>query len=305
MSLTGVHLLLTYRCDIECDHCFVWGSPDQTGAMMLRDIRQLMAECKKLETVNYISIEGGEPFLYYPITIKTMREAVKNSFRVEILSNVYWATCVEDAVEWIRPLTENQNTELSVSSDLYHGEAWVTEHVRNAVLAAKKLGIRVGILSIKYPQPTPKCPKQIEGVEVGLYELMFKGRAARRLTNLATVKKSWKEFTECPYEKLDSPERVHVDPFGHVHVCQGISIGNTWQTPLSEIIKNYKATENSIVKVLMEGGPATLVEKFGLPHEEEYADACHLCYNARLMLRKRFPQILCPAQMYGEGLGTS
>jgi len=272
---------------------------------MLRDIRQLMAECKKLETVNYISIEGGEPFLYYPITIKTMREAVKNSFRVEILSNVYWATCVEDAVEWIRPLTENQNTELSVSSDLYHGEAWVTEHVRNAVLAAKKLGIRVGILSIKYPQPTPKCPKQIEGVEVGLYELMFKGRAARRLTNLATVKKSWKEFTECPYEKLDSPERVHVDPFGHVHVCQGISIGNTWQTPLSEIIKNYKATENSIVKVLMEGGPATLVEKFGLPHEEEYADACHLCYNARLMLRKRFPQILCPAQMYGEGLGTS
>ena len=31
MKLTGLHLLLTYQCVLECDHCFVWGSPWQKG----------------------------------------------------------------------------------------------------------------------------------------------------------------------------------------------------------------------------------------------------------------------------------
>ena len=302
MSLSGIHLLLTYRCDMECDHCFVWGSPNQTGVMTLRDVKQLLAQCVELKTVNYISIEGGEPFLYYPVMIEAVREAVSNGFHVEVLSNAYWATCFEDAVKWLRPLAESRNTELSVSSDLYHGEEWITEHARNAVLAAKKLGIPVEVLAIKYPKPSPKCPQKIGGAKVGLYELMFKGRAAVKLVDLATVKKSWKEFTECPYEKLDSPERVHIDPFGHVHVCQGICIGNAWKTPLPRIFENYKVAKNPIVKALIEGGPTALVERFGLPHKDVYADACHLCYEARLMLKERFPQILCPPQIYGEGL---
>ncbi len=37
MKLTGLHLLLTYRCDSECDHCFAWGGPGQEGTMTLAD----------------------------------------------------------------------------------------------------------------------------------------------------------------------------------------------------------------------------------------------------------------------------
>jgi hypothetical protein len=39
-------------------------------------------------------------------------------------------------------------------------------------------------------------------------------------------------------------------------------------------------------------------------HEESYADACHLCYQARCALRARFPEILTPDQMYGVFLQT-
>jgi hypothetical protein len=41
------------------------------------------------------------------------------------------------------------------------------------------------------------------------------------------------------------------------------------------------------------------VRRYELPHAEQYADACHLCYQVRLSLRKRFPDILLPDQMYG------
>jgi molybdenum cofactor biosynthesis enzyme MoaA len=39
VKLSGLHLLLTYECNFECDHCFVWGSPQNTGTMTLKDIQ--------------------------------------------------------------------------------------------------------------------------------------------------------------------------------------------------------------------------------------------------------------------------
>jgi len=41
------------------------------------------------------------------------------------------------------------------------------------------------------------------------------------------------------------------------------------------------------------------VTEFGLEHRPAYADACHLCYEARLGLRSRFPALLGPDEMYG------
>jgi len=106
--------------------------------------------------------------------------------------------------------------------------------------------------------------------------------------------------SQCPYEELVDPKRVHVDPLGYVHVCQGISIGNAWHKPFSKIIGEYDPNEDPILEPLIRGGPVALVEKFDLPHEEFYADACHLCYVARCMLRKKCPDILAPDEMYGK-----
>jgi MoaA/NifB/PqqE/SkfB family radical SAM enzyme len=299
LDLKGVHFLLTYRCDLECDHCFVWGSPKAKGTFTLEQIRNILKEAKKLETVDYISIEGGEPFLYYPIMIKATEEAVNLGFRVEILSNCYWATCPEDALEWLIPIAKAKNVELTLSSDPYHGENWETKEVRNAVKAAKALNIKTEIIAVKYPQTEVPCPNEIEGAKVGLGELMHKGRAHSKLTEKAS-KKPWREFTKCPYEDFTKQERVHIDPLGFVHVCQGISIGNAWQKPFSKIIEEFNPYDHAILEPLVRGGPVALVEKFGLPHDNAYADPCHLCYAARLLLRDKYPEILAPNQMYGE-----
>ncbi len=299
LVLKGVHFLLTYRCDLECDHCFVWGSPKAKGVFTLKQIRNILTEAKKLGTVNFVSIEGGEPFLYYPIMIKTLQEAVNLGFHVEILSNCYWATCQEDAVEWLLPIANARNVKLSLSSDLYHGESWESEQVRNAVKAAKALNIEADVISVKYPGIEPPPSSEMEGAKVDFWTLMYRGRAYSKLTE-KTEKKNWREFTKCPYEDFTNQKRVHVDPLGYVHVCQGISIGNAWQKTLSKIIEEYDPYENPILGPLVHGGPTTLVEKFNLPHDEVYADACHLCYAARCLLRSKYPNMLAPGQMYGE-----
>jgi pyruvate-formate lyase-activating enzyme len=119
MKLSGLHLLLTYQCTFECDHCFVWGSPFQSGVMTLTEIREVLNQAAETGTIGSIYFEGGEPFLYYPVLVQAVREAAERGFQVGIVSNAYWATSMEDALEWLRPLA-GLLCDLSVSSDLYH-----------------------------------------------------------------------------------------------------------------------------------------------------------------------------------------
>ena len=87
MRLTGVHLLLTYQCTFECDHCFVWGSPRQEGTMTLKTIRNVLDQARALGTVEWIYFEGGEPLLFYPVLVRGVEEAAAGGFRVGLVSN--------------------------------------------------------------------------------------------------------------------------------------------------------------------------------------------------------------------------
>ena len=296
MKLSGLHLLLTYECNYECDHCFVWGGPWQTGTMTLENIRQILLQAVELGTINSIYFEGGEPFLYYPIMLRGIQEAVNHGFKVGIVTNSYWATEVDDALVWLRTL-EGLIQDLSVSSDLYHGSEELFRKAQNACQAAEKLEIPIGVISVAQPE-IPNAVSAIGQLPSGESSVMYRGRAAEKLATLAE-KRPWQEYTDCPYENLREPGRVHLDPLGYVHICQGISLGNVFQTSLKEICELYDPDTHPITSPLLEGGPAELVRRFDLSLNDGYADACHLCYQARKKLRDRFPDILTPDQMYG------
>jgi hypothetical protein len=128
---------------------------------------------------------------------------------------------------------------------------------------------------------------------------MYRGRADQNLVEQA-AKHPWDSFDECPHEDLREPGRLHLDPLGNLHICQGISIGNLFERPLAEIVASYDPAAHPICSPLLEGGPAALVSEYNLSPKPTYADACHLCYESRLALRPRFPHILAPDQMYGQ-----
>jgi MoaA/NifB/PqqE/SkfB family radical SAM enzyme len=48
MRLTGIHFLLTWQCIFECDHCFVWGSPQREGTWTLERLRAVLDQAKEL-----------------------------------------------------------------------------------------------------------------------------------------------------------------------------------------------------------------------------------------------------------------
>jgi hypothetical protein len=256
---------------------------------------KVILEQAKAAGVESIYFEGGEPFLYYALLVHAVEVAYEMGFSVGVVSNGYWAHTKEDALVWLKPLA-GKLVDLSVSCDLFHYSEEMLHQVQNAVDAAAQLGIPVGTISVGQPEDAdaPSSHGQIEA-DAGV---MFRGRAVEKLVPRA-VKHPWETFTECPHEDLRDPGRVHLDPLGNLHLCQGISIGNLFEKSLAEICAEYDVDAHPVCGPLMNGGPVALVSEYNLPHTSHYADACHLCYEARTALRARMPEILSPDQVYG------
>jgi hypothetical protein len=296
MNLEGLHILLSYQCTYECDHCFVWGSPRQTGTLTLEQIENILLQAKEAGVVS-IYFEGGEPFLYYAVLVEAVHRTADMGFSVGIVSNAYWATSIPDAEAWLRPFV-GRLADLTVSSDLFHCDDCLGELPQNAIAAAKWMGIPTGMISVAQPEGTAADSHGQLEEQSGV---MYRGRAALKLAPHATVH-PWEGFKSCPHEDLREPGRMHLDPFGNLHICQGVVIGNLFQTPLKQICQEYDAGTHPICGPLLNGGPAALVNEYNLPHASHYADACQLCYEARLSLRVRYPECLQPDQIYGVNL---
>ncbi len=297
--LTGIHFLLSYKCDSECDHCFVYGSPQAKGTFTLNQMKKAFDELAKIETIEWVYFEGGEPFLFYPLMLEGIRAAHEMGFKTGIVTNVYWATSEEDAELWLKPLRDLGLSDVSISDDEFHCEDRETSPAKHALDTAKRLGVPFGPISIGKPTVEEGVGKErVKGKPVIAGGTVFRGRAVEKLTE-GLPRRPWEEFTECPYEDLRNPKRVHLDAYGNIHLCQGLSMGNMWDVPLSKIVKQYDADSHPICRYLVNGGPALLTKEYEVPHEAEYVDTCHMCYLVRRALIDRFPQYLAPRSVYG------
>ena len=71
--LTAIHVLLTYKCTGECDHCFLHCGPRCQGIFTLSQLRELLSEIEKIGTIDTVYFEGGEPFLFYAVLLNGLR----------------------------------------------------------------------------------------------------------------------------------------------------------------------------------------------------------------------------------------
>ncbi len=265
----------------------------------MKQIRTVLEESRKIGTIQETYFEGGEPFLFYPILIEGIRLAREMGFKAGIVTNGYWATCVEDSKLWLGPLSKLGISDLSVSDDDLHYGDGQDSPAKCALAAAKAL--RMPAYSLCKAKPEVQ-QSSIPAGEKGAAEISggikLRGRAVEKFVEGLPTRKR-EEFRECPYEDLVNPKRVHIDSYGTVQICQGISMGNCWETPLSELFRGYDAKKHPICGPLLRGGPVRLMEEYGVDLKDEHVDECHLCYAARVALVDRFPEYLAPRQVYG------
>lgn len=297
--LTGIHFILTYACNFECDHCFLYSSPESKGTFTIDQVSKTLSEAKKIGTVEWIFYEGGEPFLFFPLLVEGIKRAKAEGFKVGVVTNAYGANSEEDAELWLRPLAESGVSFVNISNDNFHyGE----EPINPATIAssvAKRLNIESSPICIEPPKISQTSSTVADkGQPIVGEGAKFRGRAVEKLSGNLPVR-PWNGLCECPYEDLESPSRVHVDPHGNVHICQGISMGNMWETPLSELVLNYQPNSHPICGPLIRGGPAELAKALDVRPDTEYIDECHFCYSVRRGIIDQYPDYLAPKQVYG------
>ena len=297
MRLSSVHFILTYQCNFECDHCFLHCSPRAKGTFTLGRLKAALGQLKEVKSIKSVGFEGGEPFLFYPLLLACVKSAAAMGFETAIETNTFWATSVEDARLWLKPLREAGLSLLEVSDDAYHHGDNCEDSAKCALIAAQNEMLRCNTICIN-PPGAEKSAARDRGVPIYSGGPKLRGRAIEKLID-GLPTQPWDTFTECTLEDLRDPKRVHIDAYGHVHLCQGISMGNIWETPLAEMLRAYNPDAHPICGPLLDRGPVELVQRYNVDHAAEYVDECHLCSQACLALVDRFPQYLAPRQVYG------
>jgi len=296
--INGIHFLLTYSCTFECDHCFLYSSPEARGTLTREQIVRVLDEAERISTVRWIYFEGGEPFLFYALMLEGIRIAKARGFKIGIVTNAYWATNADDAELWLKPLAEIGIDDLSLSDDAFHQSDEAVNTARMALAAAQKLNLPVGSICIEAPNETAANGTDSKGKPIVGGDVRFRGRAVEKLSE-GLQRMPCEQFHDCPYEELEKPERVHIDSYGNVQICQGISMGNMWETPLSKLVAEYDPQAHPICGPLLKGGPHRLAQENGFTPEAGYIDACHYCFEVRKAMIDKQPGYLAPRQVYG------
>lgn len=99
--LTGIHFILTYTCNFECDHCFLFCSPRSWGTFGIRQVTDVLEEARRIGTIEWIFFEGGEPLLYFPLLQESIKQAAIRGFKVGVVTNAYGAGSEADARLWL------------------------------------------------------------------------------------------------------------------------------------------------------------------------------------------------------------
>jgi hypothetical protein len=286
MQLTRLHLLLTYQCVFECGHCFVWGSPKRGGVFHLERLDAVLDQAVEMGTVSELCYEGGETFVYYPILIAAVRHATARRLVTSVVTNGYWANSAEQARIWLGRLVDAGLDRIYFLANTRSGGVRdMAAHP--GVVAAEQLGLATSVIAGGMQAHVDAVPGAITG-----WSPFWRHEQHEPETPAPLL--PWGTFTACPLEKLTSPDHAYVDPYGDLHLCHGLVIGNLFESSLASLVSRYDPEDHPISGLLLEGGPARLVTRYGLEPESRYEHACQLCRHCQALL---FTRTESPAEL--------
>ena len=205
--LSGIHFLLSYACNFECDHCFLYCSPRATGTFSLNQVSRVLDEAVRIGSVEWIYFEGGEPLMFYPLLLESIRKSRGKGFKTGIVSNCYLSTTEDDAAVWLKPLQDAGLDYISVSDDAFHFGERSDTPAKRTLAAAKKLGIDAGSIEIEQPRVEEKSGDSTDkGDPVIGGGALFKGRAVEKADSGASQEAVSRNSPDVPTKSSSGPK---------------------------------------------------------------------------------------------------
>ena len=325
IRLQGLNLLLTYQCTGRCTHCYYRAGDSRRETMTVAEVEGYLSSVTD-QPLKRISLSGGEPFLV-PRLLRASVELASRLASVCVFTNGCWATDPSTARQRLADLQQAGLDHIQFSMDVFHQAHTPLECVASGVQAAQTLGyhtIEIDSRTVVSPDADNFFDRRtqanmarladlcdLSGVKVTRGSTTIAGRAADQLSPyLATL---GRPPMECPLpahlgSDIRAPTSVEIHPGGWVNLCAGLALGNAQERPLDKILADYDPDAHPIIHVLAKTGPLgllRLVQRHGYSLPGGYVDSCHLCYQARRLLRRHYSEYLAPTHSYMEAVSMS
>jgi len=292
-----VGLLITERCDIACAHCWR-GSSSSGNDMSLDEGREYIDQISHIQSVEWVSFTGGEPFLLPDLLNALIRHASTKGLWTECVTNCSWAETPDKTQETLSRLKESGLDVVNISADDFHLEFVPFENIRNCFEAAKSLGLKtiimgaaqgggayriadivnlLGSKDVRAPRDQRSTEKYSAiAMETGFIPV---GRGADVSPDKRLIGSSRIEGP-CHLVLRD----IGINPMGELLVCCSAasvhkrgSLGQVKEKGIQRLLG--KTREQPLFKVLSEKGPSSLADSLGIPWREGFVSRCHLCYE--------------------------
>jgi hypothetical protein len=321
MSTLKVHL--TYGCSSECSHCRFSCRRETAEAVDPALVMETARVLKARNGLDLVVLMGGEPGLVPGVTHALCAGLSGMGLPLRVETNASWAVSDAAAEAFLRPLAAVQAS-VCFSVDAWHAPFIPLDRVMRAIRVCRALGGQCCIESAYLDYPGCRHPKDRETKallrlideafpeKVPGYEgtILFNGRASRDLAPLVSSGSGVprEACTAVPWwsdSGIEGLGLLELDPSGLLSKGCGIAIGTA--EDVERLLDGYDPRRHPILGILLTEGPyglARMAAKRGYEIREDYADKCHLCQEAREVLRPAFPRELTPLQHYPGAAGN-
>ena len=307
------------KCTAECPHC-------RFNCRINQDIQPdydtpyiVASQLKENFGLDMAVVLGGEPSIFPGQTQELLLNLHKLGLSTRLETNACWASSLESALGFMEPIKPS-GASIMLSVDAFHSQYIPYMNNVNAIKACIMLDIPF-ILEIPYLNIDKKNhPVDLETLdieakvksyfetEINTYKgnVIFTGRAADTFGDEFAAGRGipGETCTKVPWwmdSDIASTELLYLEDGGWITKGCGIAIGNIKNQDIPDMIGNYDALRNPVFSILLKTGPIGLAkeaEKYGYKIKSDYADKCHLCHEARQVLKNIYLDILQPNDHY-------
>lgn len=281
--------LYTGRCNAKCLHCTTSCGPENTETLSESHVFRLMDEAAAIDSDNLqFCLSGGEPFLNYAALRRIVAHGASKNAKISCVSNAYWASDDEKAVQKLRGLVDVGLSAIAISTSDYHREFIPFAKVRRALEAAKAIELPC-ILKYAYSATSATSPEKLKQ-ELGSVADYCVMEAFELLPTLRDgvilPPESYRRTRGLPAGTCPAAV-VTVREDGMAYMCctpggfvTALSLGDTREVSLSTI--NDRFLYRGIPRLLKERGPAYFGHRIashqGAPSlRPSYSNVCDLC----------------------------
>jgi organic radical activating enzyme len=310
-------LFYTMRCPSSCRMCVTGSSPQNRNKMSLEEALSYVQLTSSISTIRWISINGGEPLLFFDEIRQVLSLAKQNGKRTKVSSNGFWARSPRIAQQKIRELKTAGLDFISLSTDDYHQQFIPIENIRYSLEAAEHENIMREVTIIVDQRSAHKVMKLVRLLNPKVEEMMIgkmnfigqetnfnevENKTVVDLMPLQPFGRGAKLLQRCILHELDTfygqpctlvGKFPYVMPGGRIYWCcnffapgagyvERFQIGNLGIESLAEVDQRLK--RNLMVDLLAHYGPLGLPwllasTKYTNLDREKYASLCDLCID--------------------------